>query len=65
MSTIHVNSQACVGSGMCVFISEKYFALDDTPVVEIRQETVDEADRTAVEEAVDACPAAALALRVG
>ncbi|MCE0763543.1 ferredoxin [Pseudonocardia kujensis] len=63
MTRVHANRAACVGSGMCVFISDKYFTLGDDPaVVEILQESVDEADRTVVEEAVDACPAGVLSL---
>jgi ferredoxin len=49
---------------MCVYISEKYFALKDDPaIVEILQEDVEDADRETVEEAVDACPAQVLYLR--
>jgi ferredoxin len=64
MTTVHANLNACVGSGMCAFISEKYFTLDDSSaVVQILQEEVDEGDQAIVAEAVDACPAQVLSLR--
>jgi ferredoxin len=63
LATIHADTYACVGSGLCAFISERYFNVGDHPaVVEVLQETLDEADRPAVEEAITSCPTQALRL---
>jgi ferredoxin len=63
LPTVHADADACVGSGLCSFISEKYFSVGDHPaVVAVLHETVDEADRPVVEQAVTSCPAQALRL---
>ena len=64
MATVHADTDVCIGSGLCAFISEKYFDIGDHPaVVGVLQETLDEADRPVVEEAVTSCPAQAISLR--
>jgi ferredoxin len=64
MATVHANADACVGSGLCAFISEKYFHVGEhSAVVEVLEPTLEEADRPDVEEAVTSCPTQAIWIR--
>ena len=60
MATVHAKTDACVGSGLCSFISEKYFEVGKSAVVEVLQETLDDEDRPVVQEAITSCPTQAL-----
>jgi ferredoxin len=64
MAAVRAKTTVCVGSGMCAFISDKYFHVGNHPaVVEVLREDLDEADRPAVEEAVTSCPTQALSIQ--
>lgn len=54
--------EMCMGSGNCVVECPKVFALDDESVVIVLDQSPAEELREKVEAAVDACPAACLAL---
>ncbi|MFE7569911.1 ferredoxin [Streptomyces sp. NPDC057539] len=59
---IAVDRGRCTGIGICESISPAYFEVGDDGVLILVRETVGEADREQVEEAVRSCPAAALAI---
>jgi ferredoxin len=59
---VAVNRGRCTGIGICESISPAYFEVGDDGVLVLVREIVDEADRAEVEEAVRACPAAALTM---
>lgn len=57
-----MNRGRCTGIGICESISPAYFEVGDDGVLILVRETVDDADRAEVEEAVRSCPAAALTI---
>ncbi|MET8049711.1 MULTISPECIES: ferredoxin [unclassified Streptosporangium] len=59
---IAVDRGRCTGIGICESISPAYFEVGDDGVLILVRETVGEADRAQVEEAVRSCPAAALSI---
>ena len=64
MMRIHADRTVCVGSGMCALTAPEVFDQDESEgrVVVIDPNPADEADRQAVNDAVDLCPAGALSI---
>lgn len=61
--TIEVNQETCVGGGQCVFVAPDIFTQrDEDGVVELLVEHPDEDRVEDVEEAIEVCPARAIAL---
>ncbi|WP_046495355.1 ferredoxin [Streptomyces odonnellii] len=58
---IAADRSVCMGSGMCAYIAPDHFAVTDG-LVDVLNAQVGASD-TAVNEAVEACPTLALALR--
>lgn len=56
-----VDMNLCQSHGECVAAAPEYFELGDDDVLRWK-ETGDEADRAALEEAVNVCPMAAISL---
>ncbi|WP_349428878.1 ferredoxin [Microbacterium sp. LWS13-1.2] len=59
---VAVNRGRCTGIGICESISPAYFEVGDDGVLILVRETVGDAYRAEVEEAVRSCPAAALTI---
>jgi len=59
---IHVDRGRCTGIGMCESVTPDYFEVADDGSLLLRRVTVAEHDIALVEDAVRACPAAALSL---
>jgi ferredoxin len=59
---IAVDRGRCTGIGICESISPAYFEVGDDGVLVLVRDTVGDADRAEVEEAVRSCPAAALTI---
>jgi ferredoxin len=60
---VAVERDLCIGSGMCVLTAPAVFDQDaDEAVVVLLDESPPEAERPAVEQAVDRCPAAVIRL---
>lgn len=61
--TIEVNQVTCVGAGQCVFVAPDIFTQrDEDGIVELLVEHPDEDRIEDIEEAIDVCPARAIAL---
>jgi ferredoxin len=52
----------CTGIGVCESIAPEHFEVNDDGTLQVLDENVGEDDRDTVEEAVQSCPARALAL---
>lgn len=50
----------CQGYANCVALGGEYFDLDDDGLVAVLRETVEEAEREQVDEAVRSCPVSAI-----
>jgi ferredoxin len=57
---IVANRELCKGHGQCELFAPDVFEIDDEALVLLKRETVDDAEREAVEEAVSHCPEGAL-----
>jgi ferredoxin len=60
MPRITADPGTCQGYGNCLTNASDVFDIDDDGVVVVLRDTVDEADRPRVEEAVRSCPVDAL-----
>lgn len=59
---VHVDRVACAGHGVCEALAPHIFEVDDDGKVHVIAETLDEADRADVGNAVNQCPEQALRL---
>ncbi len=62
MSRVQVDRDRCVGSGVCESLAPEVFELDDGGVLQVHREEPGPDDLAAVRDAVQSCPARALAL---
>lgn len=62
--TIEVNQVTCVGAGQCVFVAPEIFTQrDEDGIVELLNEHPDDDQLEDVREAIEVCPARAIALQ--
>lgn len=59
---IIVDENRCTGHGFCENIAEDIFDVQGDGMAHLRQDTVDEDRRAAVEEAIATCPTRALSV---
>ena len=59
---IRIDAGACAGHGVCEALAPHIFEVDDDGNVHVIAETLDEADRPDLENAVRQCPEQALRL---
>ena len=62
MSRVHVDRERCVGSGVCESLAPEVFEIDDDGVLQVHREEPAADDLDGVRDAVQSCPARALAL---
>ena len=62
MSTIKVDRDRCRAMGICESHAPGYFEVNDDGVMVLLGETIDPADRSAVELAVEQCPTRTLSI---
>jgi ferredoxin len=62
---IHVDRARCTGIGMCESVTADYFEVLDDGTLALHRVDVPGHDLALVEDAVRACPAAALSLKSG
>lgn len=60
MIKVKANRRLCEGFGNCVVAAPDVFDIDDDDRVIVLTESVEEADRTTIQEAVRGCPVSAL-----
>jgi ferredoxin len=59
---VRIDTAACAGHGVCEALAPHIFELDDDGNVHVVAQTLDEADRVDLENAVNQCPEQALRL---
>jgi ferredoxin len=62
MSRVLVDRERCVGSGVCESLVPEVFEIDDDGVLQVHREEPAPDDLDGVRDAVQSCPARALAL---
>ncbi len=62
MSRVQVDRERCVGSGTCETLAPEVFEIDDDGALLVHREEPAEDQLDGVRDAVQACPARALAL---
>ena len=62
MSRVQVDRDRCVGSGVCESLAPEVFEIDDDGVLQVLREEPAPDDLDGVRDAVQSCPARALAL---
>ena len=65
MAKILVDLDACQGYANCVVAADDVFDIDDDGVVDLLKTTIDDSDRSRVEEAARSCPVSALTVADG
>jgi ferredoxin len=62
MSRVQVDRERCVGSGVCESLAPDVFEIDDDGVLQVHREEPSADELDDVQDAVQQCPARALAL---
>lgn len=62
MSRVQVDRERCVGSGVCESLAPEVFEIDDDGVLQVHRDEPDPDQLDDVRDAVQQCPARALAL---
>ncbi|MGY2129101.1 ferredoxin [Blastococcus sp. SYSU DS0617] len=62
MSRVQVDRERCVTSGVCESLAPEVFEIDDDGVLQVRRPEPDDDQLDDVRDAVQQCPARALAL---
>lgn len=62
MSRVQVDRERCVGSGVCESLAPEVFEIDDEGVLQVHREEPGDDQLDDVRDAVQQCPARALAL---
>ena len=62
MSRVQVDRERCVGSGVCESLAPEVFEVDDDGLLVVHREEPDDEQLDDVRDAVQSCPARALAL---
>lgn len=62
MSRVQVDRERCVTSGVCESLAPEVFEIDDDGILQVQREEPAEDQLDGVRDAVQACPARALAL---
>jgi ferredoxin len=62
---ISVDADRCTGIGLCESVAPGFFEVGDDGALTLLRDRFGEADRAAIEQAVQSCPAAALSVAQG
>ncbi len=60
MEKLKVNSEICIGCGLCVSQNEEYFEFNDEGLSKAKKENVDENDKKDLLSIVESCPVGAI-----
>jgi len=55
-------TDSCIGCGLCVAQNEKYFEFNDEGFSKVKQEVIDEEDKTELLDLVESCPGEAIVI---
>ncbi len=55
-------SDSCIGCGLCVSQSEKYFEFNDEGLSKVKQEIIDPEDKAELLNLVESCPGEAIVI---
>ena len=61
MEKLKVND-SCIGCGLCVSQSEKYFEFNDEGLSSVKQENVEENDKKELLNIIESCPVGAIVI---
>ncbi len=62
MEKIKVNSDICIGCGLCVSQNEEYFEFNDEGLSKVKKEMVNENDKKDLLNIIEACPVSAIVI---
>ena len=62
MEKLKVNSDICIGCGLCVSQNEEYFEFNDEGLSKAKKEIVDENDKKDLLNIVESCPVSAIVI---
>ena len=62
MEKLKVNSDICIGCGLCVSQNEEYFEFNDEGLTKAPKEIVDENDKKDLLNIVESCPVSAIVI---
>ncbi len=62
MEKLKVNSEICIGCGLCVSQNEDYFEFNDEGLSKAKKENVDENDKKDLLNIVESCPVGAIVI---
>ena len=62
MEKLKVNSDICIGCGLCVSQNEEYFEFNDEGLNKTKKEIVDENDKKDLLNIVESCPVSAIVI---
>lgn len=62
MEKLKVNSEICIGCGLCVSQNEEYFEFNDEGLSKTKKENVDESDKKDLLNIVESCPVGAIVI---
>lgn len=60
MEKLKVNSDICIGCGLCVSQNEEYFEFNDEGLSKSKKEIVSEEDKKELLNIIDSCPVSAI-----
>ena len=62
MEKLNLNSDICIGCGLCVSQNEEYFEFNDEGLSTVKKEDVSEDDKKELQNIVESCPVGAISL---
>lgn len=62
MEKIKVNSDICIGCGLCVSQNEEYFEFNDEGLSKVKKEMVNENDKKDLLNIIETCPVSAIVI---
>ncbi len=62
MEKIKVNSDICIGCGLCVSQNEEYFEFNDEGLSKVKKEVVNENDKKDLLNIIESCPVSAIVI---
>ncbi len=62
MEKLHLDSDKCIGCGLCVNLNEEYFDFNDEGISIVKNENVNEEDKPSLLDTIESCPTGAITI---
>ena len=62
MEKLRVDTNTCIGCGLCISQSEEYFEFNDEGLSTVKKENIDAEDKKELLNIVDSCPVSAISI---